>query len=322
MEDQLQMILRRQSELEQTLLREQAARVSAQGEVEAIRASISSTANGPPGLRDDRHIGFVDTKLLGKPDKFDGKDTSWKDWRFVTRAYFLAAMPGIDLLLDLAEGTDQEIENVFLDQRTASISKQLYYVLVMLTKDRALDKVQSVGTGEGAKAWREMHLQWEPRTKTRLTGMLVQILTKKFGGDIQNGIESWERLIREFESQSEYKLPDFILCGIVLAGIEDHVMKEHIAMNSNRLDSFIKMKSEIVDIARTKAAVSRPSPMEIDAIYKGKGKSKGGKGDKAKGKGGKGKEKGKENSVPHDPNIVCYYCSGKGHRKIDCRKNG
>ena len=118
--------------------------------------------------------------------------------------------------------------------------------------------------------------------------MLVQILTKKFGGDIQSGIESWERLIREFESQSEYKLPDFILSGIVLAGIEDHVMKEHIAMNSNRLDSFIKMKSEIVDIARTKAAVSRPSPMEIDAIYNGKGKSKGGKGDKAKGEGRQG----------------------------------
>ena len=72
----------------------------------------------PPGLRDDRHIGFVDTKLLGKPDKFDGKDTSWTDWRFVTRAYFLAAMPDIDLLLDLAEGTDQEITNVHLDQRT------------------------------------------------------------------------------------------------------------------------------------------------------------------------------------------------------------
>ena len=106
MEDQLQMILIRQPELEQALLREQAARVSAQGEVEAIRASMTSTANGPPGLRDDRHIGFADTKLLGKPDKFDGKDTSWKDWRFVTRAYFLAAMPGIDLLLDSAEGTD------------------------------------------------------------------------------------------------------------------------------------------------------------------------------------------------------------------------
>ena len=71
-------------------------------------------------------------------------------------------------------------------------------------------------------------------------------------------------------------------------------MKEHLAMNSNRLDSFLKMKSEIVDIARTKAVVSRPSPMEIDAIYKGKGKHdkhKGGKGDKGKGKNGKGKEK-------------------------------
>ena len=123
-----------------------------------------------------------------------------------------------------------------------------------------------------------MHLQWEPRAKTRLTGMLVQILKKTFGGDIQNGLESWERLIREFESQSEYKLPDFVLCGIILAGIEDHVMKEHIAMSSNRLDSYLKMKSEIVCIARTKAAVSRASPMEIDAIYKGKGKNKGGKG--------------------------------------------
>ena len=49
-------------------------------------------------------------------------------------------------------------------------------------------------------------------------------------------------------------------------------MKEHLAMSSNRLDSFFKMKSEIVDIVRTKAAVSRPSPMEIDTIYKGKGK--------------------------------------------------
>ncbi len=125
MEEQLQMILRRQSELEQALLGEQAARVNAQGEVESLRASMTATANGPPGLREDRQMGFVDTKLLGKPDKFDGKDTSWKDWRFVTRAYFLAAMSGIGLLLDLAEGTDQEIENILLDQRSAKISKQL-----------------------------------------------------------------------------------------------------------------------------------------------------------------------------------------------------
>ena len=83
MEDQLQMILRRHSELAQALLGEQAARVNAQGEVEALKASVASTANGPPGLREDRQVGFVDTKLLGKPDKFDGKDTSWKDWRFV-----------------------------------------------------------------------------------------------------------------------------------------------------------------------------------------------------------------------------------------------
>ena len=55
----------------------------------------------------------------------------------------------------------------------------------------------------------------------------------------------------------------------------------------------------------------------------GKGKydkHKGGKDGKGKGKNGKGREKGKENAAPTDPNVVCYYCSGKGHRKVDCRK--
>ncbi len=40
----------------------------------------------------------------------------------MVRAYFRAAMPAIDLLLDLAEGTEQEIENIDLDERDASIS--------------------------------------------------------------------------------------------------------------------------------------------------------------------------------------------------------
>ena len=64
MEDQLQMILRRQSELEHALLGEQAARVNAQGEVEALKASMTSTANGPPGLRENRH-----TEFMGAEDK-------------------------------------------------------------------------------------------------------------------------------------------------------------------------------------------------------------------------------------------------------------
>ncbi len=56
MEEQLQMILRRQSELEQALLGEQAGRVQAQGELDALRASVAATSNGQPGLREDRQL--------------------------------------------------------------------------------------------------------------------------------------------------------------------------------------------------------------------------------------------------------------------------
>ena len=30
---------------------------------------------------------LVDTRQLGKPDKFDGRDEGWKEWKFVTKSY-------------------------------------------------------------------------------------------------------------------------------------------------------------------------------------------------------------------------------------------
>ena len=58
MEEQLQRILARQSELEQALLGEQHARVNAQGELDALRTSVAASANGQPGLREDRQMEF------------------------------------------------------------------------------------------------------------------------------------------------------------------------------------------------------------------------------------------------------------------------
>jgi hypothetical protein len=66
--------------------------------------------------------------------------------------------------------------------------------------------------------------------------MLVQILTTKFTQDIQSGLEGWERMIRDFEAQSTHKVPDFVLCGIVLAGVEDPILREFLTMNATRLD--------------------------------------------------------------------------------------
>ena len=51
-----------------------------------------------------------------------------------------------------------------------------------------------------------------------------------------------------------------------------------------------------------------PAPMDVRAVYKGKGK-------------GKNKEKDKEEDPTTNPDaeMVCDYCDLKGHRKRDCR---
>ncbi len=37
---------------------------------------------------------IIDTRLLGKPPKFEGDITHWKQWKFQTLAYFGALDPG------------------------------------------------------------------------------------------------------------------------------------------------------------------------------------------------------------------------------------
>ena len=62
------------------------------------------------------------------------------------------------------------------------------------------------------------------------------------------------------------------------------------------------------------------TPMEVDALSKGKGKNKG----KGKGKE-KGKDKGKEKSkdkpkegTSDTSNVKCFFCKEKGHTRKDC----
>ena len=96
-----------------------------------------------------------------------------------------------------AEETSDDVRNVVLSAPEQALSVQLYYMLALLTKNRALDEVQAVGEGEGLGAWRGLQEGWEPKSRRSLTSMLLGILNGKIQGDAQNDIDSWERDIRE-----------------------------------------------------------------------------------------------------------------------------
>ena len=180
-----------------------------------------------------------------------------------------------------------------------------------------LTKCKGAGEGEGAAAWRAMHEQWEPRSRSRFTGMVLCILSYRFTGDAQAAIESFERCIRENESRGSHTVPEFVTAVIVINGIEEQTLRDHLVMHSAQFDSDGKLKQEILDIARAKSALgtaSTSSPMEVDALRRDKGKEKGK--DKGKGKdNGKKKRDSQDADASKGEKATYFYCGKLGTRR-------
>ena len=145
----------------------------------------------------------------------------------------------------------------------------------MLCRERALDKLRNSGENEGLEAYRQLYLEYNPRLKTRYVGLLLEILRYKFEGDLVTCIEAFERKVREYEKQSGKDIDDETIIGIVILGVTDASVKEHLVRHSGRLDSWSKMREEILEIARTeKCLKSTPTPMDIGATPQGGKKGK------------------------------------------------
>ena len=124
--DQLRVVMERQAPLENALMQERQARAEAEqrlnvalGEVggrgdAAVATASAGTASTLMGAGSNSAMGCIDTRLLGKPDKFDGQDSCWRDWKFITKAYIQAALPDTRALLLMAEETTDDVRNAAL----------------------------------------------------------------------------------------------------------------------------------------------------------------------------------------------------------------
>eukprot|EP00929_Paragymnodinium_shiwhaense_P111971 TRINITY_DN8021_c0_g1_i4.p1 TRINITY_DN8021_c0_g1~~TRINITY_DN8021_c0_g1_i4.p1 ORF type:complete len:1618 (+),score=271.11 TRINITY_DN8021_c0_g1_i4:701-5554(+) len=273
---------------------------------------------------------LIETQVLGKPGSFDGDVTKLPDWSFKFRSYMCAVDSRYTEMFEHVETSLVPTLNAVLEEKDVRMSTQLYHVLVMLCSGAALDKVHNVGQSEGFEAWRQFSLQWQPRVVTRFVGLLMQILSFSFDGELVAKVAAFERLVRDYQVQSQKTIDDDIKLGVVLINMKDAKMKEHMIRNATRLDTWEKVKTEIVEIARTQEYInSMPVPMQLDAFPrrdKGKGKDKGKGNGKGKGKDTKG-QFGKfqaatspTTAVPKakakaDADKSCYYCGKKGHAR-------
>ena len=96
--DQLRVVMERQAALENALMQERQARAEAEqrlnlalGEVggradAAVATASAGAALTLMGAGSNSTMGYNDTRLLGQPDKFDGQDSCWRDWKCITKA--------------------------------------------------------------------------------------------------------------------------------------------------------------------------------------------------------------------------------------------
>ena len=244
--------------------------------------SLSATTSTP---RQRVRVGAVDTRVIGKPDQFDGDPMKYADWSFNLRSYPGAVEHRYQQELTTTEASSTPRLNATLTSDESALSTETYYVLVMITAGAVLDKCHSAGVNEGFGAWRQFVLEWEPKHRTKFVGLLMNVLSYRFRDDIQNKLAAFERLVHDYESQSRKTLDDDIKISMLV--MADMRVKEHLIQNSVRITSWTQMREEILEITRTQPYIdSQPVPMKLGANPKSKGKGKDVKG-KGKRKDGK-----------------------------------
>ena len=188
----------------------------------------------------------------------------------------------------------------------------------MLVKGpRPLDIVQNAGQGEGAEAFRKPKNLYHPRVA--FLGWLSQVLCTRFTSDARAELEHFDKVMCRYEVESGKTLDDEDLLGVVINGLHDTEVRNHILRNSASLSSY---QMELLEMARATRVLDNPAqPMDIGATqrwcYKGcKGKGKAsGKGSGCK--GGPGKSKGADNPRKERE---CHYCHKKGYINAECPK--
>ena len=100
---------------------------------------------------------------------------------------------------------------------------------------------------------------------------------------VMNGIESWEKTVKEYESKHQ-KVIDDDMKSLAMQELLPTDIQNHIFLNSNTLNSYNKIRGAVESYVNMKVV---EDPMEVD--YMGKDRKGKGKGDKGKDKKGKGK---------------------------------
>ena len=109
---------------------------------------------------------MVDTRVLGKVDKWHSSGRACPRWSFVMKAYDVA----VDQQLSGAEISTDVVSNVQLG------GVQVYVVLIMVCTGRDLNRIANALRGWSTEAWRFLLQTYSPKSDARLVVLMMVVL--------------------------------------------------------------------------------------------------------------------------------------------------
>ena len=181
----------------------------------------------------------VDTRLLSKPMAFDGRETSWRSFKFQFVAYCGAIDSRLMDFLVLGETRDvAAMRNIHMDLDTRALSAQLYYMQIVVCQEGPQKLFEQAGDTQGRVAWRRLLDEYEPKTAERLCALLQELLHHGFPGDPRTALDEFEVLLRRYSALSGEDVSESLKVALVQKGITDDALKTHLVLHASRLSTF------------------------------------------------------------------------------------
>ena len=105
-----------------------------------------------------------------------------------------------------------------------------------------IDIIVNAGQDEGLVAWARLVHRFEPKVKTQLAGMLVDVLNWSFTGDLASRMEAFERKLAEWEKRAGERVSDQIRIGIVLRALPADTVREQLLINSGQYNTWVQFR--------------------------------------------------------------------------------
>ena len=285
----------------QTFLMQQATQMAQMTQM--VRAVVEQTHR-------KEHPKFLDERNFRRVDKFDAKESSWKEWR----AHFVAAVKENNLRLAEwmmhAEANKDPITKEAMelaDEDCLQLSAALYSRLLSLTSGPAFGLVESIPDHNGLEAWRALSKRYNPMTPLKCVQLMVQIVTAKINknNEVESALARWEAAVNTLERDHKEKLSEKMLTALMVRTLPADLQNK-VFEHMDRLTTYREVKEKVVSLVQS---IPKYASDEMDCSWVGVPVP----GDdvdlqsednevNALGKGGS----------------LCYRCGGQGHLAWQC----